>query len=356
MASELLLLIPAFIFVAMLLLSMFLVFLSATGYLRLRRIADTPTSKARSAAIGLAEFSGRAEPAGEPLRARLSGTACVFYRLRFEKFSRFKKKWAGIGIFENVRPFAIDDGTGRIEVDSPEAEFDSEFRKSVYDVFMLKSGKAATDRAQVHSGLAERSSQYSAGPVQDYVLGREPGSDDPVVAAIIVSLPPRPQDAASTGGKEWSGLRAATAVNSLMEKDKAFAEQVRSLGGGELRIIEETVPEGQELYVLGTVVQKPAGGFGDAPVSAWAGSSAISGSKSGAGPVSGKRKSAPHEAGLIVSRADDGILIVSDRSEKNLSAVKFTRSAALFVCGLAGALISLFLLYLMLASALGVST
>ncbi len=88
--------------------------------LRVKRWIDhTPTSKARSVAMGMAELRGRARRAYN-LLTPLTQQACVYYRLR-----RFEKVPTGNGNRERITgdsscgpvPFYLDDETGTVLVD-----------------------------------------------------------------------------------------------------------------------------------------------------------------------------------------------------------------------------------------------
>jgi hypothetical protein len=98
------------------------------GFLLLQRkrlIQNTPSSKIRSASIGLVEISGLA--CGPYLvTAPLTGISCFCYRTvaRQEKQSGKNKEWQVVAEENFHVPFFVDDNTGRLLVDPRGAELD----------------------------------------------------------------------------------------------------------------------------------------------------------------------------------------------------------------------------------------
>lgn len=105
---------------------------------RRRRIENVPTSRIRSAAVGLCEIQGKAKPGPEPLRTPFSLMPCVYYEYRLvlepDSESRTDTRSLAQWVFgpntgsgrdrADVRtghsghlPFFVEDETGRIEVD-----------------------------------------------------------------------------------------------------------------------------------------------------------------------------------------------------------------------------------------------
>lgn len=92
-------------------------------------LADTPTSRIRSAAQGYVELEGTVRMlAGEPIIAPLSGLPCVWYRYSVEKTARDPDSDE---FFETVEPvehgvsdsiFHLDDGTALCVIDPEGAE------------------------------------------------------------------------------------------------------------------------------------------------------------------------------------------------------------------------------------------
>ena len=98
------------------------------GFIMLREkriIMNTPSSKIRSAAMGLVEVSGSAR-GPQTIPAGITGEACYYYRaiawqLRQSGKNESWKKVADESLFV---PFFVDDSTGRLLVDPQGAELD----------------------------------------------------------------------------------------------------------------------------------------------------------------------------------------------------------------------------------------
>ncbi len=88
-----------------------------------RLIENIPTSKVRSLAMGLVEVSGQAQPK-VLLKSPITATQCVYYRYLIERRERRGKsdQWVVVGQGASTNFFYVDDGTGRILVDPVEAE------------------------------------------------------------------------------------------------------------------------------------------------------------------------------------------------------------------------------------------
>ena len=96
---------------------------------RARLIADTPTSKIRSAAQGYLELEGYGElMPGEPIIAPLTGNPCTWYRYKVERrevhYSNGKRResWRTVnsGVSDNL--FLLVDDTGQCVIDPEGAE------------------------------------------------------------------------------------------------------------------------------------------------------------------------------------------------------------------------------------------
>ncbi len=93
-------------------------------YLLLQRVQNTPTSKVRSAAVGLAEFHGKAFPR-ESMLSPVTGQKCAYFRVRAEYYKEGKHGgWRDICSQISTKPFFLEDETGRILVDPALAEVD----------------------------------------------------------------------------------------------------------------------------------------------------------------------------------------------------------------------------------------
>jgi hypothetical protein len=92
---------------------------------RRRLILNTPTSKIRSASIGLVEMSGLAV-GPHTLVAPITGAACFYYRTVAWQLKKSGKneKWEIVAEECMHLPFYLDDNTGRVLVDPQGAEMD----------------------------------------------------------------------------------------------------------------------------------------------------------------------------------------------------------------------------------------
>lgn len=98
-------------------------FASSFSRLRLRRkVADTPTSRVRSVAMGPAELKGLAEPLGTPLVGPFSGTACCWWAITVEQEeirhtkNGTRREWRQIHAEQSVAPFNLMDSGAAIPV------------------------------------------------------------------------------------------------------------------------------------------------------------------------------------------------------------------------------------------------
>ena len=93
----------------------------AGNYRRLRRIADTPSSKIASAAQGYVEIGGRCNEDAAPLSAPLSDTTCLWYQYEIHEQSG-NDEWTLRDAGTSDAPFVITDATGRCEINPVGAE------------------------------------------------------------------------------------------------------------------------------------------------------------------------------------------------------------------------------------------
>ncbi|MBZ5571346.1 MAG: hypothetical protein LAO09_05640 [Acidobacteriia bacterium] len=106
---------------------------------RKRLIENTPSSKIRSAAMGLVELSGLAT-GPYTMNAPITGLPCYYYRTMVWQWKRQGKSssWVKAADESLHLPFFLDDGTARVLVDPQGAELDihrdfhDEFSESVF--------------------------------------------------------------------------------------------------------------------------------------------------------------------------------------------------------------------------------
>ena len=92
-----------------------------------RLIANMPTSKIRSVALGLVEIYGKVAKHKETLTAPLSGKECVYCRLSITEWKRGRKRSYPVELRAKEKGvlFKLDDGTGKILVDARGANLEN---------------------------------------------------------------------------------------------------------------------------------------------------------------------------------------------------------------------------------------
>lgn len=94
-------------------------------YRRTKRMSDTETTAVRDVEPGVVELKGTARPAEDEgtVSGPISGKDAVASSVTVERYSSGGKhsSWKTIHEQETVRPFVLDDGTGEVRVDPPDA-------------------------------------------------------------------------------------------------------------------------------------------------------------------------------------------------------------------------------------------
>ncbi len=126
-----------FIFAAMLLGGGFSFYIFAKRLKHYLLIKDVPTSKVRSAAMGLVELKGKVSPK-QLLFSPFSRKACIYYKYRVEEYRKRNSKngarysWDQIASGEKRVSFHLDDDTGRTLVMPDKAEFILPIRSKLF--------------------------------------------------------------------------------------------------------------------------------------------------------------------------------------------------------------------------------
>lgn len=110
-----------------------------------RIMADTPTSRIRSAAQGFTELEGRAlYPDGTPFLSPLSHTPCVWFRFTVSKLSRSGKynHWQIINSGSCPAPLLLADTTGTCLIHVGHASVDTHITRTWYGHSPMPGGKA----------------------------------------------------------------------------------------------------------------------------------------------------------------------------------------------------------------------
>ena len=92
-----------------------------------RLIANMPTSKIRSVAMGLVEINGKVAKFRDTLVAPLSGKECVYCRLSITEWRRGRKRSYPVELRAKEKGvlFNLDDGTGKILIDARGANLEN---------------------------------------------------------------------------------------------------------------------------------------------------------------------------------------------------------------------------------------
>jgi hypothetical protein len=159
------------------------VFFSAFGRLRLWRImGNTPTAKARSAPMGLAELSGQAMEEGPLLPGPLSAVTCVWWRFtveeertRTDSKGRTETYWATLTDERSDAPFLLQDPTGQIRIDPKGAEVDSPARLAQVSGGLFGKAAPSGPKAGLYPGSWGRRMRYTEWRIEPartlYALG-----------------------------------------------------------------------------------------------------------------------------------------------------------------------------------------
>ncbi|MDO9391765.1 MAG: GIDE domain-containing protein [bacterium] len=123
-----------------------LIFTLGFELLRQKNLMENiPRSKARSAAMGLAEVQGKAAPYVW-LKSPLTLTECLYYKFLVEKYEQEGKnsRWKVVNEGSSTHFFYVEDETGKILVDPVDAELHlaSDYKYTGTDI--ISSGKAHT--------------------------------------------------------------------------------------------------------------------------------------------------------------------------------------------------------------------
>lgn len=129
---------PGFLGLLFIIIGFVLFFVGMYFQKRRRLIADTPTSKIRSLAMGLVEIFGQVIPReNEVFKSPFTDNDCVYYRYTIEEYKSSGKNshWVTIKKEEQRTLFYLKDETGRVLVDPTGAQIDAkkdfEFQSSL---------------------------------------------------------------------------------------------------------------------------------------------------------------------------------------------------------------------------------
>src|SRR4030095_2389299 len=108
----------------LLVFGLYLIYTGAQRYLLYQKINNTPTSKARSAAIGLVELNGKAV-CRDDMQSPVSKAKCVYWRLKGEYYQSGKHGgWKNLYSAKSSSKFLLEDDSGRMLIEPDGAEID----------------------------------------------------------------------------------------------------------------------------------------------------------------------------------------------------------------------------------------
>jgi hypothetical protein len=214
-----------------------LFFLGFQSYRRYRILADTPIMPIRSIAMGLTHARGKAT-GDDRLTGPLTGAPCFYYWVKVEKFKQGKHGgWAPVSNEMDRRPFYLDDGTAKVLVNAPYAEF------NVPPTFSYEIGPKLGSKRFVEPSLGV------AGPSEQDLRTYLAGASDRARAALAATNAPGLSAAAKTPRVGYNlavpGISAGSEGLSL------------DFAAHHYRFTEECLLADRDCTVMGTCVENP---------------------------------------------------------------------------------------------------
>lgn len=209
-------------------------------YREYRILEDTPLAPIRSIPMGLVHIHGKAM--GEDrLSSPLTRTPCYYYNVQVEKWVRKDKDHEGWETFHTeseMRPFVLDDTTGKVQVDPAHAEFD------VPKTFQGGIGPRAGGKRFLEPTLGV------PGPTPQDLQGYLSQSSGKIGQALS-SLP----------------VPGASVLGKVLEAEQQFEARgitftdggiTLGTGGPSFRFTEHCLIAGREGNIIGTCVENPS--------------------------------------------------------------------------------------------------
>ncbi|OEU72218.1 MAG: hypothetical protein BA869_02705 [Desulfuromonadales bacterium C00003107] len=205
-----------------------------------RRVENTPTSKARSLAMGLVEIHGQARRK-YALVSPMSQLPCVYYRLRRYRKNR-NNRWKLSSCKESVHvPFYLEDDTGRVIVDPQWATVRPRSRQQGFggqqSLLMDKASYIDRDEKWIEETIAEGTRLYVLGQAMENALRRPPLRQRVIEALRDIKKDPTELKSYDRDGdgqiceQEWSEARRHVEEQllhqSLQEKGRTLPQQDR---------------------------------------------------------------------------------------------------------------------------------
>jgi hypothetical protein len=219
------------------------------NYRKYRILADAPRAHVRSMAMGLVHLRGKAT--GEPLISPLTGTRCFAYVCNIQSYvktrsgGKTKWEWQNVSGDDDIKPFYLDDGTGRVRVIPIQPEVAN---LTLQRTFYCEIGKDGRFRSvEPIPGFAAPNEQA----VWDYTQGAHSRK---LLERIFEMQGERGKKMKAVMETTMKVLGGAQKVESLVPT----LEISWSSNAGNLRVIEECFLAESDCVVLGTCAENPA--------------------------------------------------------------------------------------------------
>jgi len=216
---------PAICFLA----GAYLLYKGGRRFLLLQKISNTPTSKAASAAAGLVELHGRVEPK-EPFESQVTRKRCAYSKVVGRYFDPADRKWKFLFEREGTSPFFLKDGSGRILIDPKGARINMSPQYSHLGYIYRGSGKKEASLIDPFAGWASKPVAEATGGVVDAVFPAQKQGD--AFGAPVEASDP----------EVVRYLRSERSLEGLLDR---YSKNT-------IEVVEYTVPEEAEVYVIGT--------------------------------------------------------------------------------------------------------
>jgi E3 Ubiquitin ligase len=209
---------------------------------RKRLILDTPSSRVRSASMGLVEINGLAT-GPYTMTAPITGHACYYYRTTIWQLGAEGKKnnWDMVADECMCLPFYLDDNTGRLLVNPQGAEFD--VHRDFHEEFDLSVPQRVTDfliQHKLDTTRRVRVDEYCIKPKNAlFVMGtltENPGTKVTPTPVPVLTAPVFQSTFQMSGGRSVAMFRVSGSSDfrSLLRTNAdftppSFGESTRSL-------------------------------------------------------------------------------------------------------------------------------
>jgi hypothetical protein len=204
---------------------------------QMRLIQDTPTEKVRSAAVGRTELSGTAAPIDGvgTIPQPFTGGEALVATYKIEEWEEDHDHdpddhgrdghWSTIDSGTMYKPFALDDGTGRMRVE-PEADATYEISDEHRNRFLVQPGETPPDEVVE---FFERQYDDDDDGLLGGLLGGGPGARDADKRRYSQQVIPPGEDVYLLGGAEPAGGGSGSNADRLvLRRDEGSEEFIIS--------------------------------------------------------------------------------------------------------------------------------